>query len=146
FVANDSILPRKSGVSDQPLNNAVPFSSPENLAIQLELPSGKTVKGMGIPEGITLIVGGGYHGKSTLLEALERGVYQHISTDGREMVMTKEEAVKIRAEDGRQIEQVNSNAFINNLPGNKDTKQLSTENGSGSTTQAANMMEAVEPK
>src|SRR5699024_11829264 len=76
FVANDSILPRKSGVSDQPLKNAVPFSSPENLAIQLELPSGKTVKGMGIPEGITLIVGGGYHGKSTLLEALERGVYQ----------------------------------------------------------------------
>src|SRR5699024_152750 len=79
FVANDSILPRKSGVSDQPLKNAVPFFSPENLAIQLELPSGKTVKGMGIPEGITLIVGGGYHGKSTLLEALERGVYQHIS-------------------------------------------------------------------
>src|SRR5699024_3942405 len=144
FVANDSILPRKSGVSDQPLKNAVPFSSPENLAIQLELPSGKTVKGMGIPEGITLMVGGGYHGKSTLLEALERGVYQHISGDGREMVITNEEAVKIRAEDGRQIEQVNISAFINNLPGNKDTKQFFTENASGSTSQAANVMEASE--
>src|SRR5699024_11811248 len=130
FVANDSILPRKSGVSDQPLKNAVPFFSPENLAIQLELPSGKTVKGMGIPEGITLIVGGGYHGKYTLLEALERGVYQHISGDGREMVITNEEADKMRAEDGRQIEQVNISAFINNSTRNKETKKLLTENDS----------------
>lgn len=144
FVANGSILPRRSGVSDQPLQHAVLFSSPKKYEIQIELPSGKTVNGMGIPEGITLIVGGGYHGKSTLLEALERGVYPHISGDGREMVIAREDAVKIRAEDGRNIEKVNISAFINNLPGKKDTSQFSTENASGSTSQAANVMEALE--
>lgn len=144
FVANGSILPRRSGVSDQPLQHAIPFTSPENYEIQIELPSGKTVSGMGIPEGITLIVGGGYHGKSTVLEALERGVYPHISGDGREMVIARQDAVKIRAEDGRNIEKVNISAFINNLPGKKDTNQFSTENASGSTSQAANVMEALE--
>lgn len=144
FVANDSILPRQSGVSDQPLNSAVSFTSPENFEIQIDLPSGRTVKGMGVPEGITLIVGGGYHGKSTLLQALERGVYNHITDDGREMVITREDAVKIRAEDGRNVQKVNISPFINNLPGKKDTHQFSTENASGSTSQAANVVEALE--
>jgi len=144
FVANGSILPRKSGVSDMPLAGAVTFQSPQEFEIQLNLPSGKTVSGMGIPKGITLIVGGGFHGKSTLLEALERGVYHHIPGDGRELIITCEDAMKIRAEDGRSIEKVNIEPFINNLPGKKDTTQFSTENASGSTSQAANVMEALE--
>lgn len=119
FVANDSILPRKSGVSDTPLPDAVTFQSPQEFEIQLNLPSGKTVSGMGIPKGITLIVGGGFHGKSTLLEALERGVYHHIPGDGRELIITCDDAMKIRAEDGRNIEKVNIEPFINNLPGKK---------------------------
>ncbi|AYX91001.1 ABC-ATPase domain-containing protein [Staphylococcus cohnii] len=144
FVANDSILPRKSGVSDTPLPDAVTFQSPQEFEIQLNLPSGKTVSGMGIPKGITLIVGGGFHGKSTLLEALERGVYHHIPGDGRELIITCDDAMKIRAEDGRNIEKVNIEPFINNLPGKKDTIQFSTENASGSTSQAANVIEALE--
>ena len=99
---------------------------------------------MGIPKGITLIVGGGYHGKSTLLEALERGVYNHIDGDGREYVITQHDAMKIRAEDGRSIEKVNIQPFIDHLPGKKDTTEFSTENASGSTSQAANVMEALE--
>ncbi|WP_271401254.1 ABC-ATPase domain-containing protein [Salinicoccus roseus] len=144
FVANDSILPRKSGVSDRPMDGAVPFASPEQFEIEIALPSGRKVTGMGIPEGITLIVGGGYHGKSTLLQALERGVYHHIPGDGREMVITRPDASKIRAEDGRNIEKVNISTFINNLPAKKDTGAFSTENASGSTSQAANVMEALE--
>jgi len=144
FVANNSFLPRRSGVSDKPLKDAVLFTSPENFAIEMQLPSGQTVTGMGIPEGVSLIVGGGFHGKSTLLHALERGVYQHIAGDGREMIITRQDAVKVRAEDGRSIEKVNISAFINNLPGKKDTTQFSTENASGSTSQAANVMEALE--
>ncbi|PHK48743.1 ABC-ATPase domain-containing protein [Staphylococcus edaphicus] len=144
FVANGSILPRQSGVSDKPLTNAVAFHSPKSVEITLSLPSGKTIAGMGIPQGITLIVGGGFHGKSTILEALERGVYNHIPNDGREYVITRHDAMKIRAEDGRHIEQVNISSFINNLPGNKKTHQFSTENASGSTSQAANVMEALE--
>jgi len=144
FVANDSVLPRESGVSDRPMKNAVKFKSPEKFEITLKLPSGKKVSGIGIPKGITLIVGGGYHGKSTLLAALERGVYNHIAQDGREFIISESDAVKIRAEDGRNVEKVNISGFINNLPQNKDTRAFSTENASGSTSQAANVAEALE--
>ena len=144
FVANDSVLPRESGVSDKPMKNAVKFKSPEKFEVTLKLPSGKEVSGMGIPKGITLIVGGGYHGKSTLLAALERGVYNHIAQDGREFIISESDAVKIRAEDGRNVEKVNISGFINNLPQNKDTRAFSTENASGSTSQAANVAEALE--
>ena len=144
FVANDSILPRENGISDKPMKNAVKFKSPEKFEITLNLPSGKKVSGMGIPKGITLIVGGGYHGKSTLLAALERGIYNHIAQDGREFIISETDAVKIRAEDGRNVEKVNISGFINNLPGNKDTRAFSTENASGSTSQAANVAEALE--
>ena len=144
FVANGSVLPRESGVSDKPMKNAVKFKSPEKFEITLKLPSGKEVSGMGIPKGITLIVGGGYHGKSTLLAALERGVYNHIAQDGREFIISESDAVKIRAEDGRNVEKVNISGFINNLPQNKDTRAFSTENASGSTSQAANVAEALE--
>ena len=144
FVANDSILPRENGISDKPMKNAVKFKSPEKFEIMLNLPSGKEVSGMGIPKGITLIVGGGYHGKSTLLAALERGIYNHVAQDGREFIISETDAVKIRAEDGRNVEKVNISGFINNLPGNKDTIAFSTENASGSTSQAANVAEALE--
>ncbi|ERK47816.1 hypothetical protein HMPREF9015_02297 [Leptotrichia wadei F0279] len=144
FVANDSVLPRESGVSDKPMKNAVKFKSPEKFEVTLKLPSGKEVSGMGIPKGITLIVGGGYHGKSTLLAALERGIYNHIAQDGREFIISELDAVKIRVEDGRNVEKVNISGFINNLPQNKDTRAFSTENASGSTSQAANVAEALE--
>lgn len=144
FVANDSILPRQSGISDQPLKDAILFTSPENFAITLDLPTGRRVTGMGVPEGVTLIVGGGFHGKSTFLQALERGAYHHIAGDGRELVITRQDAVKVRAEDGRSIEKVNISAFINNLPAKKDTTRFTTENASGSTSQATNVMEALE--
>ena len=144
FVANDSILPRENGISDKPMKNAVKFKSPEKFEITLNLPSGKEVSGMGIPNGITLIVGGGYHGKSTLLASLERGIYNHVAQDGREFIISETDAVKIRAEDGRNVEKVNISGFINNLPGNKDTRIFSTENASGSTSQAANVAEALE--
>ncbi|HIW11623.1 MAG TPA: ABC-ATPase domain-containing protein [Candidatus Salinicoccus stercoripullorum] len=144
FVADEAILPRYSGVSDKPMKDAVPFSSPDNLKIEISLPSGQKVSGMGLAEGITLIVGGGYHGKSTLLQALERGVYNHIPGDGRELVIVRSDASKIRAEDGRNIEKVNISTFINNLPAKKDTVKFSTENASGSTSQAANVVEALE--
>ena len=144
FVANDSILPRENGISDKPMKNAVKFKSPEKFEITLNLPSGKEVSGMGIPKGITLIVGGGYHGKSTLLASLERGIYNHVAQDGREFIISETDAVKIRAEDGRNVEKVNISGFINNLPGKKDTIAFSTENASGSTSQAANVAEALE--
>lgn len=145
FIANGSILPRESGVSDCPMaKGAIPFQSPPSLEIEINLPNKGTVKGMGIPEGITLIVGGGYHGKSTLLSAIELGVYNHIEGDGREYIGTRDNAIKIRAEDGRRVEKVNISPFINNLPNGQDTYRFSTENASGSTSQAANIMEALE--
>lgn len=144
FVANGSILPRESGISDCPMKNAVPFTSPVSMEVTLELPYHGSLTGMGIKRGITLIVGGGYHGKSTLLKALELGVYNHIVGDGREYVITDDTAMKIRAEDGRSIKQVDISMFINNLPNRKDTVHFCTEDASGSTSQAANVVEAME--
>ncbi|KYH34862.1 putative ATPase of the ABC class [Clostridium tepidiprofundi DSM 19306] len=145
FIADGAILPRESGVSDKPMKKgSIPFKSPESLKKSFDLPNRGEIIGMAIPEGVTLIVGGGYHGKSTLLKALELGVYNHIEGDGREFVITEETAVKIRAEDGRRIEKVNITPFITNLPNGKDTYKFCTENASGSTSQAANIMEAIE--
>ena len=144
FIADGAILPRESGISDRPMKGAVPFRSPENQKISLELPNRGMITGMGIARGITLFVGGGYHGKSTLLQALEMGVYNHIAGDGREYVITDSSAWKLRAEDGRSISGTDISPFINHLPNKKDTLHFSTEDASGSTSQAANLMEAVE--
>ncbi len=147
FVVDGAVLPRRSGVDDRPLplsEGAIPFRAPDSLRVELKLPNRGRVTGMGIPEGVTLIVGGGYHGKSTLLRALERGIYNHIPGDGRELVVTNPDAVKIRAEDGRRVEKVNISPFIRDLPGGRSTRAFSTENASGSTSQAANIMEALE--
>lgn len=144
FVANGSVLPRESGVSPRPMKNGIPFQSPASLEVTLDLPHRGPLKGMGIPEGITLIVGGGYHGKSTLLEALELGVYNHIARDGREYVITRSDAVKIRAEDGRSIKHTDISLFINDLPNGKETSSFYSEDASGSTSQAANVIEAME--
>ena len=144
FVADGAILPRESGISDRPMREAVPFASPESLRIGIELPHKGKITGMGIPEGITVIVGGGYHGKSTLLKALEQGVYNHISGDGREYVVADNSGMKIRAEDGRSVLHTDISMFINHLPAGQDTTDFSSENASGSTSQAANLIEAVE--
>ena len=144
FVADGSILPRESGVSSRPMKGAVPFRAPRELAVTLDLPNRGKITGMGIPRGITLIVGGGYHGKSTLLKALELGVYDHVAGDGREYVITDRTAVKIRAEDGRSIRRTDISMFINGLPNGKDTASFVTEDASGSTSQAANVVESLE--
>ena len=154
FVADESILPRASGNSDRPLigETVVPFHSPESLRVSFELPnpvsqrgaSSNLITGMGVPQGITLIVGGGYHGKSTLLQALQRGVYPHLPGDGREYIVTSPDAVKIRAEDGRSVRQVDISGFIDNLPQGQATHAFSTGNASGSTSQAATIVEAME--
>ena len=144
FVANGAVLPRESGVSQRPMKGAVKFVSPESMEVSMNLPYKGKITGMGIKRGITLIVGGGYHGKSTLLKALEAGVYPHIAGDGREYVVTEDCAVKIRAEDGRSIKRTDISMFINDLPNGKNTKAFSTEDASGSTSQAANVIEAME--
>ncbi|MCI6464503.1 MAG: ABC-ATPase domain-containing protein [Faecalicatena sp.] len=144
FVADGSILPRESGISSRPMKGAVAFTSPEELKVTMELPHQGKISGMGIRKGITLIVGGGYHGKSTLLKALELGVYNHISGDGREYVITDDTAMKIRAEDGRSIKKTDISMFINDLPNGKETRGFYTEDASGSTSQAANVIEGME--
>lgn len=144
FIADGSILPRESGISSRPMKASVPFTSPDSLRISINLPHKGKITGMGIPKGITLIIGGGYHGKSTLLNALELGVYNHIPGDGREYVITDATAVKLRSEDGRFIKDVDISMFINDLPNRKDTRCFSTLDASGSTSQAAGIVESIE--
>ncbi len=144
FIADGSVLPRQSGVSDKPLQGAVVFHSPASMRVTMTLPNRGEVSGMGIRRGVTLLVGGGYHGKSTVLQAIQDGVYNHIGGDGRELVITDDSAVKLRAEDGRSIANVDITPFISNLPNGKDTTHFYTEDASGSTSQAAGLIEAVE--
>jgi predicted ABC-class ATPase len=146
FIADGAVLPRLSGIDERPLppDRAIAFTSPASMRFEMETLHHGVISGTGIKEGVTLITGGGFHGKSTLLRAIERGVYNHIAGDGRELVITREDAVKIRSEDGRYVEQVNISPFINNLPGLQSTSAFSTDNASGSTSQASNIMEALE--
>lgn len=144
FVADGSVLPRESGVSSRPMRGALPFASPASLRVELDLPHRGRVAGMGLPRGVTVIAGGGYHGKSTLLKAIETGVYDHIAGDGREYVATDATAVKLRAEDGRSVRNVDISPFIGELPNRVDTTSFSTDDASGSTSQAAAAVEAVE--
>ncbi len=143
FITDGSILPRMSGIDDRPLPNAVPFIAPDSMALELDSLHRGAVRGLGIPEGVTLIVGGGFHGKSTLLHSIEYGVYDHVREDGRELVVTEPSAGKIRAEDGRAITGVDITPFINNLPQGKNTSNFTSQNASGSTSQAANIMETL---
>ncbi|SMR53552.1 unnamed protein product [Zymoseptoria tritici ST99CH_3D1] len=146
LIANGSILPRASGASQAPMDSAqaIPFQSPKNLEVTITTAAGAVYTGMGIPRGVTLLTGGGFNGKSVLLEALERGVYNHIPGDGREAVVTDPSTVKITAEDGRSVSKTDISPFIAALPGGKDTKAFSTEDASGSTSMAANIQEALE--
>ena len=144
FVADGAVLARRSGVSQLPLADAVPFISPAALRASVDLPHAGAVTGLAIPPGITLIAGGGYHGKSTLLAAIERGVYPHAPGDGRELVATVPDAVKVRAADGRAVTGVDLSPFISHLPGGRDTTAFTTKNASGSTSQAASIIEAIE--
>lgn len=144
FVAAEACLPRRSGVDDRPLHEARLFEVPPELSVTLQTPNGGSRVGLGIPRGVTLITGGGFHGKSTLLRAIERGVYDHVPGDGREAVVTQADAVKVRAEDGRSTSCVDISGFIGLLPGGQDTRAFTTENASGSTSQAAAVVEALE--
>ncbi len=146
FLADGSLLPRRSGIDDRPLpgDQATRFESPPGLRVTLERANGPPVTGMGVPRGVTLLVGGGYHGKSTVLHAIARGVYNHRPGDGREHVVTDPTAVKVQAEDGRSVAGVDISPFIGTLPGGQDTRAFSTPNASGSTSQAAAIIEALE--
>ncbi|MGD8699139.1 MAG: ABC-ATPase domain-containing protein [Gemmatimonadales bacterium] len=146
FLPDGAILPRLSGVDDRPLaaSEAVPLAAPSGLEVTLEAPNRGPIRGLGIPHGLTLIVGGGYHGKSTLLRAIENGIYDHVEGDGRELAVTDAGAVKIRAEDGRSVAGVDISNFITDLPRGEDTAHFSTANASGSTSQAAAIIEALE--
>jgi predicted ABC-class ATPase len=146
FVADGARLPRRSGIDDRPLDDdgVVPFSAPDALRVTLATPNSGDISGTGIPRGVTLIVGGGFHGKSTLLRALERGVYDHVPGDGRERVVTTATAAKVRAEDGRSVAGTDISNFIGRIPGGGDTRFFTTANASGSTSQAAAIIEALE--
>ena len=145
FIAADACLPRRSGVDERPLlHEADLFKPPKKDVIELTTPHSGKVKGLGIREGVTLIVGGGYHGKSTLLKAIEQGVYNHVLEDGRQQVVSESRTVKLRAEDGRSVASVDISPVINQLPKGRDSQQFSTENASGSTSQSAGLIEAVE--
>lgn len=143
FVPDGAVLPRASGLSELPMEGAVPFTAPAEMAVTL-VANGREIRGMGIPKGITVISGGAFHGKSTLLQALTRAVYPHIPGDGREGIVISESAVRVGVEDGRSVRGTDLSQFVRDLPGGISTKNFTTACASGSTSEAANLMEAME--
>jgi len=143
FVPDGAVLPRASGLSELPMEGAVPFTAPEEMAVTL-VANGREIRGMGIPKGITVISGGAFHGKSTLLQALTKAVYPHIPGDGREGIVVSESAVRVGVEDGRSVRGTDLSQFVRDLPGGISTKNFTTACASGSTSEAANLMEAME--
>ncbi|WP_405343355.1 P-loop domain-containing protein [Fibrobacter sp.] len=143
FVPDGAVLPRASGLSEMPLEGAVPFTAPEQMAVSLNV-CGREIRGMGIPKGITVITGGAFHGKSTLLQALIRSVYPHIPGDGREGIVIDESALRVGVEDGRSVRGTDLSMFVRDLPGGVSTKDFNTLSASGSTSEAANLLEAME--
>jgi len=144
FVGEGAVLPRESGVSQRPLRGAVPFASPPSLRVAFRVPHAGEVFGMGLPRGLTLITGGGFHGKTTLLEALVHGVHPHVPGDGREWVVTEALAQRVQSEDGRSVQGVDLRPFVHDLPRGQDTAFFATEDASGSTSLAAALLEALE--
>ena len=143
FVPDGAVLPRASGLSEMPLEKAIPFVATEEMAVTLNV-CGREIRGMGIPKGISVITGGAFHGKSTLLQALTRSVYPHIPGDGREGIVIDETALRIGVEDGRSVRCTNLSLFVRDLPGGVSTKNFNTLSASGSTSEAANLLEAME--
>ncbi len=144
FLAEESVLPRRSGVDARPLPEALPLTVPDALAVTLRAPHAGVLRGLGIRAGVTLVVGGGYHGKSTLLQALALGMYDHVPGDGRERCVSAEELVTVRAEDGRSVRGVCLSPFIRDLPLGRETRSFDSDDASGSTSQAAAIVEALE--
>ena len=142
FVADGSILPRDNG-ADKPMRDAKPFRSPESLRVSVTTDTGDIITGMGVKKGITVITGGGYSGKSTLLDAIESGIYYHVPGDGREYVLTDETALKTNAEDGRPVADISMEPFFRQLSGGLELSHFSTRHASGSVSQAANIVEAI---
>ena len=143
FVPDGAVLPRASGLSELPLEGAVPFVAPDELAVTLNV-CGREIRGMGIPKGITVITGGAFHGKSTLLQALTRAVYPHVPGDGREGIVVDATALRVGVEDGRSVRGTDLSMFVRDLPGGISTKDFNTLSASGSTSEAANLLEAME--
>ena len=143
FVPDGAVLPRASGLSEMPLEGAVKFEAPEEMAVTLSV-CGREIRGMGIPKGITVITGGAFHGKSTLLQALIRAVFPHVPGDGREGIVVDETALRVGVEDGRSVRGTDLSMFVRDLPGGISTKDFNTLSASGSTSEAANLLEAME--
>lgn len=143
FVPDGAVLPRASGISELPMNGAVPFEAPSEMAVTFNV-GGREIRGMGIPKGVTVITGGAFHGKSTLLQALTRAVYPHVPGDGREGIVIDETALRVGVEDGRSVRGTDLSQFVRDLPGGVSTREFTTASASGSTSEAANLMEAME--
>ena len=144
FLADGAILPRASGIDDRPMTGGVPIVAPESLAVEIETPNAGCLRGMGIPQGVTLIVGGSFHGKSTLLKALGRAVWDQVPGDGREQCVAREETACVRAENGRSVASVDLRPFLRDLPRGQRAENFSTADASGATSQAAAVLESIE--
>jgi len=144
FIADGAVLPRE-GDSDRPLlSHLVPFQSPEELRVVLRTPHRGEIAGMGIPRGVTVIIGNAFSGRSTLLRAIASAVYAHIPGDGREYCAAVPDAALVQADEGRRVEGVNLSPFVSALPGGEDPARFRGDHVPALLAQAASIGETLE--
>ncbi len=142
FVAEGSVLPRRED-DMAPMIDAVPFSCDAAASVEFEVPNGDPVRGWGVPEGFTALVGPSRHGKSVLADAVFAGVYNHIPGDGREYVVSVPDAVYVMAEEGRPVTSDDMSSFISPAPG-LDPSKFDSARASSPASEFAAVAEAME--
>jgi predicted ABC-class ATPase len=143
FVGEGS-LPARLGDSDYPaFENTTPLTMDESLLVDVDTPNAGTVKGLGVPTGVTLIVGDEYSSRAALMRAIASGIYNHVPGDGREQVITVPDAVHVAAETGRSIQKVDISSMIPAQSGVR-SDAFSAEQADACSAQAAAMVEALE--
>ena len=126
FIAEGELVARVAGDDLPDYDHLFQIEIEESLIEEVEIPHSGSVRGLGIPNGLTLILGESNSGRVQLMDALAQGIYNHIPGDGRERVVTVADAVNIRTEVGRSIQQVDISAFASELPDGGNPASYST--------------------
>lgn len=144
FLGEGALVARVTGEDSPDYERLTPVEIDEGLVEEVEVPHAGTIRGINIPSGLTLILGESNSGRVDIMDAISQGIYNHIPGDGRETVVTVADAVNIRSEVGRCVQNVDISAFASELPDGGNPAAYSTVSAGSFTSQAASTVEALE--
>ena len=144
FIGEGAFLIRQDNSDKPDYDRDVPFIVPDELLVDMDVPNKGRIRGLGIPTGITVVLGDAYSGRTELMKALAAGIYNHVPGDGREYVISMPDTVYVAAEDRRSVQRVDISAFVRQNPAGRDVRQYTTTHADPCAAQAAAVAEAME--